>query len=251
MDKKYLDSMKLDKLRDIAKQLDVNQVYKYNKDKLKDEILQRLIEFENFEKNEKARFRKISTLGTKGKDASTYLVQDKKGVNYALKQYRKNKSINTITNEIEFQTKANKYGISPKIHYFSEYFRYTVMDKLDFTLFEVLKENKGELSDEDQTMIVDLIYVLDRIGIFHGDPNLGNFMVNKGKKNKWYIIDFGFSKKITPQLKRKYGTKTPNKKFMIIGILLKIKEIAGAVNLNKYKIFKKHLTPDDKRLFQL
>ena len=125
------------------------------------------------------------------------------------------------------------------------------MDKLDYTLFDILKENKGYLSEEYQQMIVNVVYVLDRIGIFHGDPNLGNFMLKKGKKDKWYIIDFGFSKEINQRLINKYNTDKPNQKFMIVGLLLKIKEITGKVNLNQYKVFRKYLSRQDKELFKI
>ncbi len=125
------------------------------------------------------------------------------------------------------------------------------MEKLDYTLFDILKENRGKLHEDYQQMIINIIYVLDRIGIFHGDPNLGNFMIKKGKKDKMYIIDFGFSKEITPRLMAKYGTKTPNQKFMLVGLLLKIKEITGKINLNHYKLFKKYLSSQDKELFKI
>ena len=63
--------------------------------------------------------------------------------------------------------------------------------------------------------------------------------------------DFGFSKEITPRLISKFGTTTPNQKFMLVGLLLKIKEITGKINLNHYKIFKKYLSSQDKDLFKI
>tara|TARA_Y100001970_G_C14172827_1_gene825151 strand:+ start:640 stop:1395 length:756 start_codon:yes stop_codon:yes gene_type:complete len=251
MDIKSLDSINLTELKKIAKNLDISHVYKLNKTQLKNDIIKKLKKIEQYEIREREKYKIIRKLGTSGKEATTYLVHDKNNKILAKKQYRKNKSINNIKTEIKLQNKANTYGISPKIIDYNYDYKYVIMEKLDETLFDILKENKGGLDEKYQQMIINIIYVLDRIGIFHGDPNLGNFMIKRGKKDKMYIIDFGFSKEITPRLISKFGTSTPNQKFMLVGLLLKIKEITGKINLNHYKIFKKYLSSQDKDLFKI
>ncbi len=251
MDIKSLDKLNLEELKKLAKKFKIDKLYKYNKSQLKSKILSIIQQIELSKRREQEKYNIISRLGTSGKEATTYLIEDKNRKQFAKKQYRKNKSVNNIKIEIDFQEKASKYGISPKIVDFNKEYKYVVMEKLDYTLFDLLKENKGKLNEDYQQMIVNIIYVLDKIGIFHGDPNLGNFMIKKGKRDKMYIIDFGFSKDITPRLISKYKTKTPNQKFMLVGLLLKIKEIAGKINLNHYRVFKKYLSSQDKELFKI
>ena len=252
IDKEKLDKMKHPELKAVAEKLEMKQLYRYKKDELRQEIINKVREFEKFEERELGKYKRIEKMGNPGKDATTYLVSDNKtNKKYALKQYRKNKSTKNILKEVEFQKKAATYGISPKIIDISEYYKFTVMDKLDVSLFELLKETKGKLSEELQQNIIDIVYVLDKIKIFHADPNPGNFMIKKGKRDKMYIIDFGFSRDIDSKVVRKYGTEKVNQKFMIVGLLLKIKEICGNINLNRYKVLKKHLSPQDKELFSL
>jgi len=57
------------------------------------------------------------------------------------------------------------------------------------------------------------------------------------KGNNMYMIDFGFARKIDDKLIRKYETNQPNQKFMILGLILKLKEIYQDYNPNiEYKI---------------
>ena len=119
------------------------------------------------------------------------------------------------------------------------------MEKLDRTFFDVYKEKKGIISNDLQNNIVKIVNLLDRIGIFHGDPNPANFMI---KNDKVYIIDFGFSKKINEDLIKQYG-KNPNNTFMILGLLLKLKETFG--NIPKNEILLKEIPHRQKDVFQL
>ena len=63
----------------------------------------------------------------------------------------------------------------------------------------------------------DNVLGLDKINIFHGDPNPANFMIKDGKL---YIIDYGFAKIIDKKLYKKLRTNTPNNKFMILGFII-------------------------------
>ena len=84
----------------------------------------------------------------------------------------------------------------------------SAMAGIDTNLFDILKEAKGEMSNHLQTEIVRIIMTLDRIKVFHADPNPLNFMV--GKNDKLYIIDYGFGKKIDDKLVKKYETNEIN-----------------------------------------
>ena len=98
------------------------------------------------------------------------------------------------------------------------------MEKMDYSLLDLIKKYKGKIPKKYQQEIINIINKLDTINIFHGDPNPCNFMF---KNNKLYLIDYGFAKKIDTKLVEKHGTKTPNKRFMIIGLLIKLKETYG------------------------
>jgi hypothetical protein len=47
--------------------------------------------------------------------------------------------------------------------------------------------------------------------------------MQKGKR--LYMIDYGFSKEITPKFIKLYKTETPNMKIMLLGLILKLKEL--------------------------
>ena len=106
-----------------------------------------------------------------------------------------------------------------------------------------MKEKHGRLPIKYQKTIVDIANTLDKIGIFHNDPNIANFMVKDGKL---YIIDYGFAKPINSALIKKY-TKTPNKKYMIWGFLLKCREEFGSDI--KYSYLSKQLTREIRKKF--
>ena len=162
-----------------------------------------------------------------------------------MKQFNPNKSSNNIKKEVEFGKIASKYGISPKIIDVNYSQKYIIMEKLDRTFFDVYKEKKGIIGNDLQNNIIKIVNLLDRIGIFHGDPNPANFMI---KNNRVYIIDFGFSKKINEELIKQYG-KNPNHTFMILGLLLKLKETFG--NIPKNDILLKEIPDKQKGVFQL
>jgi len=46
------------------------------------------------------------------------------------------------------------------------------------------------------------------------------------KNGKIFIIDFGFAKNIDDQLIKQHGS-TPNKSFMILGLILKLRDLFG------------------------
>ena len=57
----------------------------------------------------------FTTSGKKGKEGATYVTSCQDGTNYAIKLFKKRKSINKLKKEVELQQKAAQLGISPKV----------------------------------------------------------------------------------------------------------------------------------------
>ena len=78
IDKEKLDKMKQPELKAIAEKLEMKQLYKYKKDELRQQIFNKVREFEKFEERELGKYKRIEKMGNPGKDATTYLVSDNK-----------------------------------------------------------------------------------------------------------------------------------------------------------------------------
>ena len=181
----------------------------------------------------------LEQLGVKGKEGTTFLVKNKKGELYAMKTFSKQKSENAIMREATHQKQVARHGLAPVVRDINTTHKYIVMDKLDKNLFDIVKKNNGNIPDAIQRKIVGLIKKMDETGVFHGDPNPANFMM---KGNIMYMIDYGFSRDIDDKLVKKHQTNTPNSKFMIIGLILKLKDIYREHNGNiEYKVLSKTL----------
>ena len=179
--------------------------------------------------NPKIKYNVIKQLGSRGKEGTTFLVKNKKGDEFAMKTFAKSKSSNTLQKEAYYQAQAAKFGIAPKIKEINEDEKYIIMDKLDRNLFDIVKKHNGEIPTHVQRKIIRVISKMDETGVFHGDPNPANFMI---KGQSMYMIDYGFARDIDQKLIRKYQTTAPNKKFMILGLILKLKEIYRNHNPN-------------------
>ncbi len=212
----------LTELKEIAKKMEVCGFSKLTKDKLITEIEKRFKIYQKFKTEKDNKYEILSQLGNKGKEGLTYLVKIKKNPSqdYALKKFKSTKSIDNIQKEAEFQKIASKSLITPKVIDVSSFGRYIVMEKLDESLPDYMRKVNGNLDLSYQKQIEKIINILDKIGIFHADPNPFNFMIKNGKI---YIIDFGFAKKID----EKQNGKNPNKNFMILGLLIKLKDLFG------------------------
>jgi tRNA A-37 threonylcarbamoyl transferase component Bud32 len=192
--------------------------------KKKDELIKMMLKcFQEYEKYRLEKYEKLEQLGNKGKEGITYLVKDKKtGKIYAMKTFKKNKSINNIKKEAELQSLAAEFGISPVVIDVDIINKTIVMEKMDKHLFDIMKLQNGDLTETQQKQIIKIYKTLDEAKVFHGDSNILNYMY-KGKK--LYIIDFGMSKKIDELLIKKLGTNTPNMDIMTLGFILKLKEL--------------------------
>uniref|UniRef100_A0A6C0LTR3 Protein kinase domain-containing protein n=1 Tax=viral metagenome TaxID=1070528 RepID=A0A6C0LTR3_9ZZZZ len=195
-------------LLEYAKQLNITGISKMSKSQLLKEI-----------GDEKAsRYVRIRQLGDKGRDAITYLVsyEDKQ---YAMKTFKPRKSSSKISDEINLQTRMSK--VSPVIFDFDLDRKYIVMDKLDRHLVDITSRVLS-ISLNHQKQLINIYKEMDSQGVFHGDANPLNYMI---KGRKLYVIDFGMSKTITPQLIKKLGTSTPNIDIMTLGMVLKLRSI--------------------------
>ena len=248
MDENYIKKLKLSELKSLSSRLELKGVSALSKEKLADKIISELKDFEKYQQNEEQKYKKVRQLGQEGKEGTTYLVIDNStNKRYAMKQFRPSKSIDKMTREAELQQIAAQHGLSPGVIDVNNHYRYIIMEKLDKSLFEILREGRGDLSEDLQMQIIRILKKLDEIKIFHADPNPSNFMV-RGKK--LYIIDYGFGKKIDKRLVTKHGTENLNMHFMVLGFLLKIKEICGKVPLYKYKVLVKYLSEEQRQLFK-
>lgn len=161
------------------------------------------------------------------------MVQTKNGDKYAMKTFRKQKSSNMLLREANLQKMASDVGIAPNIIDIDTVSKYIVMEKLDRHLLDIIKDQNGIITKEQQKQIVSIYKNLDKVKVFHGDSNLLNFMY---KGSDLYIIDFGVAKEITPNLVKNLGTNTPNVDIMIPGIATKLKEKGFSRSSYKYII---------------
>lgn len=167
----------------------------------------------------------------RGKEGTTYLLK-KRGKEYALKTFRRTKSGKTLQREADLQKKASKYRISPKVYSVDLDKKTITMEKLDCHLYDSIVKTK-RLSRVHQERILSIYELLDNAGVFHNDANLSNYMLKNGEV---YIIDFGMAREITPKLIKKLGTDKPNQKLMLLGFILKIKELGFPLKNFKYLV---------------
>lgn len=218
--KSVLNKKHKDELRAIADKMDISSRYKLKKD-LIPEIVKGFREWENYKEEKEDRFIKIKQLGDKGRECRTFLVKDRQdNKEYAMKTYRKNKPSSALKQEYHFQQIAAKKGISPQLISLDTVNKTITMEKMDYDLVDLLKKQGGKLTDRQEKRIITILKELDRLKIFHMDANPLNFMIKRGKI---YIIDYGYSKAITPRLAKKFSSITPNIDYMTISLLTQIK----------------------------
>uniref|UniRef100_A0A6C0EM65 Protein kinase domain-containing protein n=1 Tax=viral metagenome TaxID=1070528 RepID=A0A6C0EM65_9ZZZZ len=203
-------------------------------------------EYEDYKKDKLDKYSRKHQLGQKGKEGTTYLVVDKHGRELAMKTFRKAKSSRTLKKEYTLQKRASEAGISPKVYDYDTVSKYIVMEKMDCHLYEIIEKQKGILHKYQQKRIVEIFSKLDECGVFHNDANICNYMM-KGKDI--YIIDFGFAKEIDSRLCKQLGTRRPNMKLMLLGFILKLKELG--LPRESYTVLKRYVTIEDCQRFQL
>ena len=230
-----INTYNIARLKEIAVKINIDP------NQTKKELAQKIINLlkkEHTQQHKSAsKYKKKEQLGEKGKEGRTFLVTDKFDCEYAMKTFRSNKSPEKIEEEVNLQRRCSEKRISPKIIDFDLKNKYIVMEKMDYHLTDELTGNNGLLSVSRQKELIDIFNKLDKAQVFHGDANLLNYMV---KNNKLYIIDFGMSKEITPALEKKLETTKPNYQLMLLGFILKLKDM-NCPN-DSYSLLKTHLS---------
>jgi serine/threonine protein kinase len=225
MNYQIIKSLRFQELKQMACDMDLSR--EKSSQLYIDSITKAFKEYEDYKHEKIDRYTKIKQLGVNGKEGVVYLVKDRDTeCMYAMKCFKKSKSSKTLCYEIEMQRKAAEVGISPNIVDFDTVSKYIVMEKLDTNLFDMLKKQHGRLSIIYQKQLIRIFEKLDDVGVFHSDANPLNFMI---KNKKMYIIDYGFARRINTSLIKKYDTTSPNMKFMVLGFLLRMKELAPDV----------------------
>lgn len=233
MDYSELKKYTMTELKNLANDMGLKS--RRSKSEMITQITQAFREYEEYKQEKIDKYTRLQQLGEKGKEGTTYLVRTSKGKEYAMKTFRKGKSSDKLIREFELQKRASKLGIAPRVKEYDTVSKYIVMERLDTHLIDVMKKQDGNLLRWQQYRILDIFNKLDQAGVFHGDANPLNYMF-KGKE--LYIIDFGFSKSITDSLKRKLGTETPNMTLMLLGFILKLKDMNCPPTSYKYLIKK-------------
>lgn len=205
-------------------------------------------EYSDHQEKKEKRFLKLNQLGEKGRECKAFLVCDqtnpgKEG--FAMKKYRKNKPTNLIRQEHEFHLLAEKAGISPKLVDVDLIGKSMTMECLRYDLLDLIHNQKGILKRAQQMRIIEIFKILDTIGVFHMDANPRNFMEKDGII---YIIDYGYSKAITPRLKSKYGSENLNLDYMTISFVFQLRESYPDINL---KYIEKYIDPEAAKKIRL
>ena len=118
------------------------------------------------------------------------------------------KSIRMIQKETYLQERAAKVGICPRILALNEEERYVIMEKMEETIVDYAKRNRGEKSEYvlpvvHQDRIIEMMYKLDEVGVLHNDGNPLNLMFNDN--NELMLVNFGLSELIDDAMLEKRG----------------------------------------------
>ena len=239
-----LETLSLQDLYVIASQLSINP--KRRKSDMISDILTHLNKSKHPKTPTIGKYKVHTQLGNTGKEGTTYLVSDRNGQLFAMKTFKRTKSSNRLEQEYLLQEKASHLAIAPKVYEYDTNHKYIVMEKMDEHLYDRLVRDNGFISKAFQERIIEMFKKVDDAGVFHNDANLTNYMI---KNDQLYLIDYGFSKPITPKLRKELGTDYPNYRLMLIGFLLKLRSMN--VPYRSYKYLLRHVNQEDKIRFRL
>jgi len=129
-----------------------------------------------------------------------------------MKLFKKGKSNKTFIKEVDCHRAAAELGVAPRIIDFYVGgtvkglgpLSYIVMEKCDQSIIGLLKSQKGILTQLQQNEIENLYKKLDTILILHNDSNLNNLMIKFCPNFKFYLIDYGMSKKTKGNMTTSY-----------------------------------------------
>jgi tRNA A-37 threonylcarbamoyl transferase component Bud32 len=252
-----MKDLSLNELYDIAKSLGIDKYTTLKKEQLLEKIISKLSgtataresspsKEEVYKRVSSNKYKMYNQIGNTGKDAKTYLVKDKYNNEYAMKTFKKSKSGKKIAEEVALQKICSDAGISPKVVDYDTESKFIVMEKMEGHLFDVINEQRGVLTKEQQEQVIRIFKTLDKVGVFHGDSNMMNYMY---RGDRLYIIDFGYGKQIDESQIKKLGTQHPNMEIMLLGFILKLREFKCPAD--SYKTLAKYLPHQKREEFNL
>lgn len=152
-----------------------------------------------------------------GRDGKIYDI----GQDRVVKIFEATKPFKEVLQEYVCQQHAARHQLAPRVYSLTKmHGRWAiVMEKMDRTLMDVIRESNG-LSVNVQKEMVRLLCEMDRHNIFHGDVSPLNFMF---KKNRLYLIDFGMSCLIDENFQKQYGSNS-NCKVGILAFIYRLRE---------------------------
>tara|TARA_B110000008_G_scaffold272290_1_gene304811 strand:- start:580 stop:1719 length:1140 start_codon:yes stop_codon:yes gene_type:complete len=149
--------------------------------------------------------------GKKGKEGTTFVAKGRSKKEYAIKLFSAKKASSRISAEAALQKSAAAVGVAPMVYAVNSREKYIIMDKMKETIVEYLKRKypngRRPLSKDMQAQVYALCMRLDKAGVVQNDGNPLNLMLDDS--DRLYIIDYGFSKKITPAVVKRRGSQ-PN-----------------------------------------
>lgn len=145
--------------------------------------------------------------GKKGKEGTTFIAKCQDDSEYAIKLFKKKKSVKKLNKEAALQKMAAEFGISPMVFAVNDEEKYIIMEKMEKTIVDVMIEKYGNedrpLDEYQQKRIIDICEKLDQAKVLQNDGNPLNLMVNS--QGEIFVIDFGFAKPITKAIIKKRG----------------------------------------------
>lgn len=200
MEKYGLNKYSLTKLKEIAENMDLKP--KRSKKRMIEEISKAFDEYEEYKRETIDKYTKKSRISSR-----IHIVTDEKNIEYVMKTFRKRKSSKKMQQEYEYQQLAFQNEVAPKVYEIDTVNKYITMEPMEKSLIDLITKQKGILRKKQQERIVEIFLTLDRIGIYHGKPDLKNFMV---KNKEILIIDFGSAVKIDRKLIARKKSANPN-----------------------------------------
>lgn len=144
------------------------------------------------------------------------------------KVFSKKKTPAQIEREYAFMKVGYRLGVSPRPYKLllattpQESSRILMDELCGPTLLDVIERDKGVLGDKYQKQVVDILRLLDREQLFHGDSSPSNFVYDE-RDRRVYVIDYGMAKPITSGFLKKYGAH-PNLRLGLAFFVLRIRE---------------------------
>ena len=152
-------------------------------------------------------WKKQEQLGQSGKEGTCYkVINNLTNKEFAMKEFKPKKSHKKFDLEVSYQRKAGELGIGPKVIDVIYDPPRIVMEMMNRTIEQVIKDQNGILTEDQQNDIISLCKKMDKNNIYHCDPNPLNLMEGFDGKFRW--IDYGMSKDINI----KKHTNNPNLK---------------------------------------